>query len=407
MLKILRNNIVFLIAFCMVMPALAQQTRIAKDVKILVKHAAKSNDFSFAVLGFGFKQKPYDFVELEAINASKLNDVERTLIKNYKKVAFCFSGGSVFNAYWVKDTAGRLGLVKFSGEVLVPPLEGNICQLWRGKVVVGEKSFANQSQWLGALGKTISEHNGIGCGHFAAIVENAMNENIRMLIPLGTYDDIMFAIKGTKPYYFVAKLDGDELKWGVVDNNGKQEIACEHKSIYKANNKVGWLVANVGGKWKTSETMGMDEAASMVENREALARSRRARLNEILGQTGNAMISTAQTIEAAQALKNGGKEDDASAEGKAVGGSYQAQYRNWERRAKMNYNSLTNLGLRGTKNGKDVGGTTGQGAGSATYAQQKRTLREAQQEMKRIRQKAAKAGVKISKSEYEDVVVKY
>jgi len=68
---------------------------------------------------------------------------------------------------------------------------------------------------------------------------------------------------------------------------------------------------------------------------------------------------------------------------------------------------LTNLGAQVKKNGKDVGGSTGQSMSSSNYTQQKKALREAQKEMKSIRQKASKRGIKIAKSEYEDVVVKF
>lgn len=89
------------------------------------------------------------------------------------------------------------------------------------------------------------------------------------------------------------------------------------------------------------------------------------------------------------------------------GGSLENQYKQWERRAIANYNSLTNLGIQVKKNGKDDKGSTGQRISSSNYTGQKRALREAQSEMKMIRQKASKQGIIIKKSEYEDVVVNY
>ena len=93
--------------------------------------------------------------------------------------------------------------------------------------------------------------------------------------------------------------------------------------------------------------------------------------------------------------------------GSAGGGEYEAQYRNWERRAKANYESLTNLGYRTTKDGKaKSGGAAGKVSGG-NYVAQKRMLCEAQNEMSKIRQKAAKAGVTIRPSEYESVTVNF
>lgn len=89
------------------------------------------------------------------------------------------------------------------------------------------------------------------------------------------------------------------------------------------------------------------------------------------------------------------------------GGSYEAQYRNWERRARANYDSLTNVGTRSKKNGKDSHGTTGQSMSGGNYLAMKRSLREAQDEMQKIRQKAAANGVTIQQSTYETVTVNY
>lgn len=87
--------------------------------------------------------------------------------------------------------------------------------------------------------------------------------------------------------------------------------------------------------------------------------------------------------------------------------NFESQYRQWESRAKANYNSLTNLGYKVQKDGKDVAGSTSQSMSSSNYTAMKKTLREAQKEMKEIRTKAAKQGINITKSEYEDIQVKY
>ena len=89
------------------------------------------------------------------------------------------------------------------------------------------------------------------------------------------------------------------------------------------------------------------------------------------------------------------------------GALLESQYRQWENRARSNYNSLTNLGSQYKRNGRDVRGTTGQGMRPSNYTQMMRSLREAQQEMRSIRQKASRQGISIPKSSYEDVVVKY
>ena len=79
----------------------------------------------------------------------------------------------------------------------------------------------------------------------------------------------------------------------------------------------------------------------------------------------------------------------------------------WENRARSNYNSLTNLGTRTKKNGKDSKGSTGQSMNTSAYTSMKSSLREAQREMANIRRTAASQGITIVKSEYEDIQVSY
>lgn len=85
----------------------------------------------------------------------------------------------------------------------------------------------------------------------------------------------------------------------------------------------------------------------------------------------------------------------------------ESMYRMWENRARANYDSLTNLGTKTKKNGKDAGGSTGQSMSSSNYTSMKSSLREAQREMASIRRKATSQGVTIIKSEYEDIQVSY
>ena len=76
--------------------------------------------------------------------------------------------------------------------------------------------------------------------------------------------------------------------------------------------------------------------------------------------------------------------------------NYEAQYRQWEKRAESHYNSLTNIGLSamGSMNG-------------GNYVSMKKSLREAQKQMKSIRTKAAKDGVIIPQSKWETAKVSY
>lgn len=83
------------------------------------------------------------------------------------------------------------------------------------------------------------------------------------------------------------------------------------------------------------------------------------------------------------------------------------QYQRWERSAQGSYNALTNTGYKVKKDGKYVSGSTVQSWGISNYSKMKQLLREAQREMRKIRAKAAKKGINIPKSEYEDVQIKW
>lgn len=93
------------------------------------------------------------------------------------------------------------------------------------------------------------------------------------------------------------------------------------------------------------------------------------------------------------------------------GTSYESQYRMWERRAESNYRSLTNLGYSSKDKDGNLKGSTRKGKkktiSSNNYTQQKKAFREAQKEMRQIRQKARKAGVKIPQSKWETATISY
>ena len=382
------------------------QIRKSKEISKLVKKAPRTEAFQFASFGFGWKSVPYDFVSLKDIPQEQLNDIEKGLLNTFSDVAFCFNGGKIHCCYWVKDADGKIGLVKFDGSILVPPLKGNVLQgTHPDRVVVGEETV-NPNNWLEEYHSRLTTFSGRGLGHFAAVVDGIKDEKkIRATIPVGKYDDIMIGIKGSHTYYFVARLIDGEMKWGVVDKNDKEVMPIEAKGIYKKKGAAQWLIGNVGGKWVASETMDMSEIDNMVRNEEMMAEQRRQQLAETLTALGNTLQQAAVTVE--QIQQRTGEGDSYGASGSSGGGTLESQYRQWESRAKANYESLTNLGVRVKKNDKDVGGSTGQSMSSSNYTQQKKALREAQKEMKSIRQKASKKGIKIAKSEYEDVVVKF
>ena len=91
----------------------------------------------------------------------------------------------------------------------------------------------------------------------------------------------------------------------------------------------------------------------------------------------------------------------------ANGGNYQQQYQRWESLAERHYNSLTNLGYRSKNSSGSRSGGTLHSMNGGTYVQMKKSLREAQREMARIRREAASHGVTIQQSKWETAMVNY
>lgn len=396
--------VTLLMSYMASMPMFAQ-IRKSNEVPKLVKNASRTRAFQFSSYGFGWKSVPYEFVSLKDIDSVQLTNTEKQLLKTFLDVAFCFKDSKVHCCYWVKDSEENLGLVKFDGTVLVPPLKGRILQgTHPDRIIIGEQTLTSD-EWMNEYHERVTTFTGIGLGHFAAVVDGVKDEKkIRATIPAGEYDDIMLGIKGTHTYYFVAKIIDGETKWGVVDKDGQEVMPVEAKGIYKKKGAASWLVGNVGGKWKASETMDMSQIENMVRNEERIAQQRRAQLAQTLMSLAETLEASANIIGQAQQLSGG---ETSVNGGGSIGGTLENQYKQWENRAKANYNSLTNLGLRAQKNGKDAGGTTGKSMSSSTYTSMKKSLREAQQQMKSIRSKASRQGIKISKSEYEDISVKF
>lgn len=392
---------------CLSATTLRAQDRTVKDIPKLVKKSPRTQTFHFSSFGAGWVDVPYEFVSLKEIDSTLLTPIEKNALLSFSDVAFCFKGNKVHCCYWVKDIDGNTGLVKFDGSILVPPIKGNILQgTHPNRIIIGEQTV-NPKEWLNEYHNRVTTFSGRGLGHFAAVVDDIKDEKkIRATIPVGKYDDIMIGIKGTHTYYFVAKHTQVGMKWGIVDKNDKEIMPIEAKGIYKKKGAASWLIGNVGGTWADSETMDMSQIENMVHNEEKIAQQRREHLSRNLIALGSVLEQSANLVGHIQQIKGG--VGTAEREGDSGhGGTLERQYKQWENRAKSNYNSLTNLGLQGKKNGKDTGGTTGQGMNSGNYVSMKKSLREAQKEMQKIRMKASKQGIPIKKSEYEDIVVKY
>lgn len=137
--------------------------------------------------------------------------------------------------------------------------------------------------------------------------------------------------------------------------------------------------------------------------------------NSAFGGFFNGMTGTSAITDGGSGMTGGGAESYSGSESGSGSSGHSSSldpsfyintYKRWEGQAKSNYESLTLRGTRTTVDGKAESGTT-QGFWRHHTSGVKRLLRNAQSEMRKIRQEARRAGVNIAQSEYETVTVSY
>lgn len=221
---------------------------------------------------------------------------------------------------------------------------------------------------------------------------------------------------------------------GVIDYSGKKKVKiCEElyrSGVDKRNSpeeRIACLktVTDLAAKANESEylqpsyhTMGeifeeancLDEAQNAFEWAEIcgmesakndVRRIKMKKLDNTLQQISSALTNIASVLGGnTSGISSNITSFDPSMTG-GGGSSAQGQYRNWERRAKSIYESLTYSGYTKKKDGKAQRGGAMGSKTPGNFLAQKRLLREAQNEMRRIRRE----NPSIMQSEYENVDV--
>lgn len=387
-------------------PVFSQQ-RTAKEIEKMFKNISDQEAY---LNGMAFENDFALKTILLSENTPDLNEIEKNLVKKYNKVALSMSMASKpFLCYFVADNDNKRGIVGLDGTVMVPPLSGNIVNVPNGKdfgiLLVGEISKNSPLEILQQWAGNGREYDILGL--FSAIVVDADKPSIKSLLPLDEYIFLSLGSRGNGKFdIFTLKAVGDDALWGIVDMKGKKILPNEYTGFIRKGHILDTNNTGLWGKWVGTTEMDMTEALNYSKNLKEDTQRRREEIAASLSNFGESLINTATTIETIQNTTSGGSES--SAGGGDMSGSLTSQYNKWASLAERHYNSLTNLGAQvKDKKGNDVGGTTGQGMSSSNYTQMKKSLREAQNEMKKIREKAKKEGITIPKSQYEDIEVKY
>lgn len=290
-----------------------------------------------------------------------------------------------------------------------------------GMMIIGENSkishcngaYAYVGEWENGKknGKgTIYNGKGIAiyCGNFKndAPTDNYPNNEINIakrFSYLNLKEELYIGeVENGKPNGYGFTLDEEgfiflfPFKNGIEDGVGIGILPPCSWTTFKAKNERFFPISS------------SHEQAQRTENNKTIATRTRAELVQSLSNLLEAGIQLAETI--GNISSNESLTYINETEGREVpssNSSLQSQYMQWERRAIANYNSLTNLGARIKKNGEDIGGTNGQSTSGGNYVMQKKALREAQNEMKKIRNKAIRQGINIPQSRYETIAVTY
>ncbi len=201
----------------------------------------------------------------------------------------------------------------------------------------------------------------------------------------------------------------------LIFNNGDYII-----SEFNNGERIGiGLYMTSEGEWQTEKCNNnncivMSSSSYYAQIDAERNRQVKAHLSDALSYFGQALTYSGEIVSQVNSIRNGsagssGITSDFSngAEVQSGSNSYQSMYANWERRAEKNYNSITNLGYSVSNKKGEKSGSAGQGMSGGNYVMMKKSFREAQKQMRSIRQKAAKEGIQITQSKWETATISY
>ncbi|WP_294630912.1 hypothetical protein [uncultured Bacteroides sp.] len=301
-----------LLTFMVMLCALAAfgTQRSAKDIEKMFKGVT---DTEAIMSGISFQEGNLLKAIVLSESTPDLNDVEQQLIKDYAQVVLmCNMKGAPFNCYFVKDEENKRGIVSLDGKVMVPPLSGNICNIPNGKdfglLLVGELSRPTSIGLLQKWSTLMASKDNEMLGLFSAIIVDADKPTIHSLLPLDKYIFLSLGSKGNGKFdIFTLKIVGDDALWGIVDIKGKQILPNKYTGFSRKSHFLDMNNTGMWGKWVGSTEMDMSEALAYSKDMKAETQRRRMELAGTLNAFGDAMMTTAETIEVVQ---NAGEADD-------------------------------------------------------------------------------------------------
>lgn len=318
----MRKNLFAILVLLVGISAYSQQ-RSAKDIEKMFKGVS---DVEAIMNGTSFQDGNIWKTVILTKATPDLNDIERNLVAKYAQVALmCNMKGIPLQCYFVKDGENKRGLVGLDGNILVPPLSGNIVNLPNGKdfglLLVGELSRPSAHQVVSDWVALNASRENKMLGLFSAIVVEADKASIHNLLPVGEYIFLSLGSRGNGKFdIFTYKAVGDEVLWGAVDLKGKEILPNKFTGLIRKSHLLDIDNTGLWGKWVGTTEMDMSEALQYSNDLKADTQRRRKELADALNSFGESMIKTAQTIEEIQSHSNGTSDANAANESVASNG---------------------------------------------------------------------------------------
>lgn len=218
----MRKVILFLLLLSNLL--ISAQVRTEKEFKKMLKSGTVTTCIYDDVLRFN-KLSTSKAISLKNSTYKDIpfNIIESTLIQNYDDVII---SDALHNGYFVK-LDNCFGLYDLSGNIIVPPIPG-FPRIVPGTGTIYMGDIAPIREWevyiCNASGKARRAYSGT----FGTVIDK---ETLNPIIPLGKFDGIHFTMKGISTYFYVSRLVGEEVLWGVYSKKGEELVPCIYSYV--------------------------------------------------------------------------------------------------------------------------------------------------------------------------------
>lgn len=206
--------------------------RTEKDIKNMIKKGVKTFPTHFVLpndsVVFYNLMATGNEVSVRQLGASgyELNAVEENLLQLFDDVLL---HSKFTKCYFICDD-DRIGVCKFDGTILVPPVTGvpRLMQgtyarcIWIGDEMPWKDMQIACESWSG-------DKNNVGWGQFKAALNK---KTLEIIVPYGQYDFIAATHLGYNRFQVCREVEGGYHLWGIVNHEtGDIEVPCVYSNL--------------------------------------------------------------------------------------------------------------------------------------------------------------------------------